>query len=126
MFFVEVNQSEEVRRNILESLKDIVENLQRFEKFKSIREEKFKSIVKLRADIKELSRLDSSLKAVLPTTKLRINLERKSVNKKSRRAPMRTKKEVSEIETESPKPETELEKLGAELNAIESRLSSLK
>ena len=37
IFFVEVHEPYEVKRIILESLKDIVESLQRFEKFKEIR-----------------------------------------------------------------------------------------
>jgi len=36
IFFVEVGNPEEVKRNILESLKEIVESLQRFEKFKGL------------------------------------------------------------------------------------------
>jgi len=44
ILFVEVHQSDEVRRNILESLKDLVENLQRFEKFKEQRKEKIEKI----------------------------------------------------------------------------------
>ena len=40
LFFVEVKEPTEVRRNILEVLKEIVEVLKRFENFKHLRQEK--------------------------------------------------------------------------------------
>jgi len=44
IFFVEVHEPSDVKRIILESLKDIVESLQRFEKFKDTRKDKIDNI----------------------------------------------------------------------------------
>ena len=140
IFFARVKEPSEIRRSLLESLKDIVENLHRFEKFKSIRQEKLRSIEKLRADVKELVKLSSSLKMAFPETKLRIAIEEKKVEEKKKqpkhhvhhkkakkkRIKKRAEAEVREMKVERPKPVSELEKLESELNAIEGRLSGLK
>ena len=139
IFFARVKEPSEIKRSLLESLKDIVENLHRFEKFKSIRQEKVRSIDKLRADIKELIKLNSSLKVAFPETKLRVAIEEKKVEEKKERpkhhvhhkkAKKKFLKKKAEREIgermERSRPATELEKLESELNAIESRLSSLK
>ena len=135
IFFARVKEPSEIKRSLLESLKDIVENLHRFEKFKSIRQEKVRSIDKLRADIKELIKLNSSLKVAFPETKLRVAIEEKKKqpthhihHKKTKKKHIKKKVEVEarEMKVERPKPVSELEKLESELNAIESRLSSLK
>ena len=132
VFFARVKEPSEIKRSLLESLKDIVENLHRFEKFKSVRHEKLRNIEKLRADVKELIKLSSSLKMAFPETKLRVALEEKRVKEKKRQHKSKKKiakrsvKKGSKEKTERPKPVSELEKLESELNAIESRLSSLK
>ena len=123
-FFVIAKDPSEIKRSLLESLKDIVESLQRFEKFKSVREEKLENVDKLRADIKELIKLNSSLKAAMPETKLRISLDKKK--SKAKKKIVRVEEKHEEIETEVSKPMTELEKLQSELSVIESRLGSLK
>ena len=123
-FFVIAKDPSEIKRSLLESLKDIVESLQRFEKFKSVREEKLENVDKLRTDIKELIKLNSSLKAAMPETKLRISLDKKK--SKDKKKIVRVEEKHEEIETEVSKPMTELEKLQSELSVIESRLGSLK
>ena len=60
MFFVEVRNPNEVRRNILESMKGIIESLQRFEKFKVMRKDKIDKINGLRKTVKELNKLTSN------------------------------------------------------------------
>ena len=136
VFFVKIKDPTEVRRSLLESLKDIVESLQGFEKFKAIREEKLGNIIKLRNDVKDLIKLSSSLKATLPETKLRIALEKaKKVKRRKHKAGEKTpnkpekkaaKTGAKETKAEKPRPMTDLEKLESELSAIESRLASLK
>ncbi|MBI2652247.1 hypothetical protein HYX00_02170, partial [Candidatus Woesearchaeota archaeon] len=53
LYFVHIKEPNEIRRNILETLKDIVEVLQRFEKFKHTRHEKLEKIQKLRGLLKD-------------------------------------------------------------------------
>ena len=122
ILFVEVHQSDEVRRNILESLKDIVENLQRFEKFKETRKEKIEHINKLGKIIKDINKIIPNLKNSLPETKLRaVSKSKASVRKK-----VIVKEKRSPEEVAKRKPVTELQKLESELGDIESKLQGLR
>jgi len=127
VFFVEVREPNEVRRYILESLKDIVESLQRFEKFKEIRKEKMHNINKLRGIVKGLNKHISSLKNSLPESKLRVIDIKPTLKEEHKpKAGKRKKQKKEEEEVEERKPTTELERLEAELGAIEDKLGSLR
>ena len=124
LFFVQVKEPNEVRRNILETLKDIVEVMHRFEKFRHIRHEKLQKIQHLRILIRQANKMLGVLKTKLPQTNLRATAVRQ--------APAQTKKGHHKKKAKAagqekmPKREmTEVEKLEAELNAIESKLKSL-
>ncbi|MBW2975916.1 hypothetical protein KY347_00560 [Candidatus Woesearchaeota archaeon] len=125
ILFVEVNNPQEVRRDVLEPLKDIVEGLERFEKFKEVRANKVKIINNLRKNIKGISKLVSNLKSSLPKTNI------KAVKAIEHRLPEKKKipvVEKKEIPQEEPKPQsvTELQKLEAELKEIENKLGALR
>jgi len=66
VFFVGIKDPIEVRRNLLESTRDIVQTLQRFERFKQVREEKQQEVVRLREQVREISKLVNKLKSLLP------------------------------------------------------------
>ena len=125
VFFVEVHDSPEVRRNLLESLKEIVENMQRFEKFKETRRDKIEHINKLSKIIKEINKLMPRLKNSLPEVKLRAS---KSDKPEQPKHIIKKKAEPSKehIAVEKEKPISELQKLESELSEIESKLSGLK
>jgi uncharacterized phage infection (PIP) family protein YhgE len=120
IFFVEVHESEEVRRNVLESLKDIVENLQRFEKFKEIKRKKVENINKLGKIMKDINKIIPKLKTSLPDTKIRSS-KRKDKEPEIKTVVKKTPKEIAKR-----KPVTELQKLESELGEIEDKLSSLR
>lgn len=127
IFFVEVSGPGEVRRNILESLKDIVETLQRFEKFKQARKEKLHSVSKLSSDLKGINRMLSNLKAAVPETKLR-EIKIKAVLKEEKKEKPKKRghgKKHKEAEPRQ-KPLTEVERLESELGAIEEKLRGLQ
>ena len=127
ILFVEVREPSEVRRNILESLKNIVETLQRFEKFKHIRKEKIRSINKLSNDLKGINRMLSDLKAAVPETKLR-EIKIKLVLKEEKKEKPRKKKhgKMHRETGEGQKPLTEVDRLESELGAIEEKLRGLQ
>ena len=126
LFFVEIREPNEIKRNILESMKDMVENLQRFEKFKDIRKEKIRTINKLGGDLKELNKLISNLKNSLPESKLRV-IKVNAVLRESHKVKPSKKKEYKKRKiTEEKKPVTELERLESELSVIEEKLGSLR
>ena len=123
IFYVEVREPNEVRRNILESLKDIVESLKRFEKFKEAGKEKIHNINKLRGDIKELNKLVTNLKNALPESKLR-DIKIKPVLSEGKKTKKRKHKKKEEVEEK--RPAKELERLESELGSIEEKLQSLQ
>ena len=133
LFFVRVKEPNEVRRNILETLKEIVETLQRFEKFKGIRQEKLGKINKLRGLLKDANKMFGNLKAKMPQTNLRAVVVKetsrrfeKSSAKTSRKKRKNAKQAGEKPEAKAPKKEmTEMEKLESELSAIEGKLKSL-
>ena len=120
LFFVEVKEPAEVRRNILEVLKEIIELLQKFEKFKHIRHEKLAKIQKLRSLVKDANKILGNLKAKLPQTNFRAYIPAEA---KKPKKPLPKKKEAKE-EKPQKREKTELERLEAELSAIESKLKS--
>ena len=125
LFFVQVNDPGEVRRNILETLRDIVEVLKRFEKFKHLRHEKLEKINKLRGLLKETNKIFGNLKAKLPQTNLRATVIRE-IPKQPKKTHHRKGKKMKVAEEKMPKKEmTETDKLEAELTAIENKLKSL-
>ena len=122
IFFVGIHESDEVRRNILESLKDIVENLQRFEKFKEARKVKIENINKLGSIINEINKLLPNLKNSLPETKIRAV----KVNRVKETVAVKTVKTKTPVEIVKRKPLNELQKLESELGEIEDKLKDLK
>ena len=120
IFFVEVHEPDEVRRNTLESLKVIVENLQRFEKFKGIRHDKIELVHRLDRTIKEINKLIPDLKKALPDAKIRAVAQHKHIGRKRASAKKDQEESVKEM------PMSELQKLESELSEIEGKLSSLR
>ncbi|MCK4589311.1 MAG: hypothetical protein KAT77_02630 [Nanoarchaeota archaeon] len=74
VFFVGVQDPLEVRRNILETSKEMVQFLQQHEKLKTLRNEKQEAIKRLREDVRQLKLYINKLRKALPKTKLRIHL----------------------------------------------------
>ncbi len=136
LFFVQVRDPNEVRRNALEILKNILETLQRFEKFKHIRQEKLESMQKLRNFVKDVNKMMSDLRSKLPQTNLRA-VDSRETPKKSKKVEIKKKKKTKAAEQRLPekkpaqeqkqpkKEMTDLEKLEAQLGAIEGKLKSL-
>ena len=120
-FFVQIKEPSEVKRNILETLKDILQLLQQFEKFKHLRHEKLEKIQKLRSLIRVTNKTLGILKSKLPQTSLK-TIAPKPVQKHERKPA--AKKEKTPKEDAQKKHKTELDKLEAELNVIESKLKN--
>lgn len=76
VFFVGVQDPLEVRRNILEASKEMVQFLQQHEKLKTLRNEKEEAIKHLKEDVRQLKLHVNKLRQVLPKTKLRIQLHK--------------------------------------------------
>ena len=126
LFFVEVRDPNNVKRNIFESLRDIVQSLQKFERFKQLRNQKVDSISKLRKDLKDVNKLVSDLKIKLPEARLR-EAKLKPVLREvpKRKEPTKKQYKREAVERED-KPTNELQKLESELSAIEEKLKGLQ
>jgi len=116
IFYVGLKDPTEVRRNLLESSKEIVVFLKTYENFKRIRILKVQEINKLKLLIQEASRLINKLRRDLPKTRLREKSEATVKKGGTRRVsiPPRTKTGMGEVE-----------KLESELAAIEEKLKLL-
>ena len=70
-FMVQVHDTKVLRKDILESLKDVIIFMQGYEKFRKIQEEKVLRINELKASVKELHNfIDNKFRRVLPKGKL--------------------------------------------------------
>lgn len=114
LLFVGISGGNELRRDVLECSKGILETLKEHEKFKSLREEKIKLVRKFKDDVKGISRLISSLRGYLPKVK-EVGIKKPVVKEERTKA----------VKVDVPKERNEIEKLEKELSEIESKLSSL-
>lgn len=138
VFFAGIQDPIEIRRSLLESSKEMLQMLQRHEKFKEVRNEKHENIVRLKADIKDMQKLFSKLNTSLPVTHLRVLLKQEkeklikaNIQKDKKKGKKSVKQKVEQIKDEvvqkpiSKRELSELEKLESELSAIENKLGSL-
>ena len=71
VFYIGVRDPVEVRRSLLESAREAIHFLKRYEKIKTIRAEKTQVILKLDTEVKELRNLIGKLRKVFPANKVR-------------------------------------------------------
>ena len=119
MFFVELEQPVDIRRDILETLKEIITTLKKFERFKEIRAERIKAINEYRYIMGEIYELNNQLRAKIP--KAKINLKKKTISKPVAVTVSHKKKTV----VKRSKRASELDKLENELASIEAKLGKL-
>lgn len=118
-FFVGLEGAKDIRRNVLESSREMVHIMQSYEKVKEIRAEKLRRIEQLKTVLEELKLLSSKLSRELPSVQTR-TIEVKEAKKKKETKRAKTKKEKKEEDRK------DLEKLETDLASIEARLSELK
>ncbi len=130
VYYVGIKDPIEIRRSLLESSKEIVQYLQRAERFKATRTEKAEQIARLKAIMHEITSLVRKVKTALPKTKIRARMhkhEEKVLKEELIEKEMEISKEKGKIITpeEKPKAMSEIEKLESELGEIESRLTKM-
>lgn len=114
-FYVGIEDPVEVRRNLLESSKEIIHDLQRYEKLKMIKGQKKEAMDKLKKKIAEINVLIAKLKSIVPESKI------EKIAPLQERVPQTTKK----VTKEQPRRKTEIEKLNDELRRVEEKLKKL-
>ncbi|MBT6040694.1 hypothetical protein HOH15_02070 [Candidatus Woesearchaeota archaeon] len=112
-YFIQVNQQDKFRIDLLTVQKQLLDCLKRCELFKQIRSEKIKEIENLRQKLKELTTLCDELKTQMPKAKI-------AKLKTQEKAYSREKKPQSFYDYSK-----ELEKLSGSIEEIESKLQEL-
>lgn len=138
-YMVQVNDTNMLRKDILESLREVIIFMQGYEKFRKVQEDKVNAITLLKSDVKEITNLiDNKLRKLLPKGKLA------ALEPEKKPAEQRSSRTVSEEHEESyepsitpvvqprpqlaPKPSpaaSELDALEAQLKDIENQLRSM-
>ena len=109
-FFVGIYSPSDVRRNLLECSREMIQILKSYENIKKIREAKLKRTQQLKTVIRELDLLFSKLKAELPKNQLRALAPEKIPVSKSR----------TDIE-----PVSSIEKLERQLKDVEREIARI-
>jgi len=113
-FYVGVKKPKDMRKNLLESSKRIIENLKDYEEIRLIREEKSKKTAEFMEKLDEIFEIFSSLKEILPIKK---ESDVKEGTKKTKKA--RDKEKNIDLKNE------EIVRLETDLAEIEARLNSM-
>ncbi len=130
-YMVQIPEPGLVRRDVLESLREVIIFMQSYEKFKRIQEEKKKYISELKLDLKELSSLlTGKLKFYFPIGKLtaigeKLEADEEEAEDKKYVSSHRREEKRSSVE----KPEikhSELDELESQLKDIESQLQGIQ
>lgn len=129
-YMVQINDPKNVRKNLLESLREIIIFMQSYEKFKKIQEEKVATFNALKADIKALGGLlENKLKKHFPKGKLHALPTQKEIPpEKEEREEKPVEEAVSPEPTskaERPLPSSELDELESQLKEIEGQLKGI-
>lgn len=142
VLYVGVREPTEIRRNLLESARETIHFLQRYEKLKAIRERKFQAILQLDNEMKELKSLVGKLKKSFPTAKPYMRLPKHKLacnvcNKefdstaglsKHMKVHQPKDEKVVEHEIKAPKKRvhSDIERLENELTEIEGKLGEME
>ena len=124
--YIGINDPLELRREILESSRSVLRLLQRYERFKAIRQDKEELFARLKSLTKEIHELDSRLKTLLPKRMLK-NLKIKSKEDSSAKEEAAGNRPAPASVRKKPvkKTASELERIESSLNEIEEKLRRL-
>ncbi len=124
-YFVRIDDPSDLRRQVLENSKLVIESLKRFERIKDIRAERFNEVVRLKQIFSELQELAARLRSSLPQPKMSPIIKRKFIAKKTVKMPAQTGEPPKAEPARAIPRSKDLDKLETELSDIESKLSRL-
>lgn len=139
-YMVQIAEPKMVRKDLLESLREVIIFMQGYEKFKKVQEDKVALFTTLKSDVKELNMLiEGQLKKYLPKGKLRVshavfqgkkeNVTENNVEilpaEKTQSKPQRTYQE-ERLPEQATVSRNELEELESQLQDIENQLRNIK
>jgi hypothetical protein len=110
-FYVGVSNPLDVRRNLLECSREMIQTLQSYEKIKKIRDMKIKRIHQLKTVIRELDLLFSKLKSTLPKTHLRAKVKEIRSSLKYKPSDIKDMNELEKLESQLKDVEQEIARI---------------
>lgn len=122
--YIGIKDPVEIRRTLLESSRFILKLLQRNERFKSLRDEKAELFSRLKKITKDLSDLETQLKAKLPKQALKRAIKPKLSTSTVKPSGKKIRSETTE-KVVVRKPASALDKLESSLAEIEDKLKDL-
>ena len=132
---VRVGEPKAIRKDILESLREVILVMQAYEQFRRIQDEKVKVFAQLKADVKELNNLiDTKLRYYLPKGKLDLALKRQKEAEmeeqkmRAKKAPAPRSFALPEAKSVAPPKNAgkgELDALESQLRDIEAQLQNI-
>ncbi|PIZ50691.1 hypothetical protein COY27_06275 [Candidatus Woesearchaeota archaeon CG_4_10_14_0_2_um_filter_33_13] len=126
-YMVQVNEPKNVRKNILESLREIIIFMQSYEKFRQIQEEKVTTFNTLKNDIKELTGLlENKLRRHFPKGKLSLSSPRREIPRLTVPIKETVEEPEEEIEVSRPEPIMTRKPVMSELDELESQLKDIE
>lgn len=125
-YMVQVTDPVALRRDVLESLREIILFIQGYERFRKLQEEKVATFSQLKTDVKELnSLLDYQLRKFFPKGKLQLAEKQEKQEAPARKERVHAPKPM-EAEPEEQPEIGELDELESQLRDIESQLQGMK
>lgn len=127
-FMVQLNEPRMLRKDLLESIREIIIFMQGYEKFRKIQEDKVTLFTQLKTDIRVLGSLvDDKLHKYLPKGKLKAVQADKIQSRPFERneEPLTVSKTNIVASTPSSSPHSELEELENQLKGIEGQLRNM-
>lgn len=120
-YMIQVPDPKMVRKDILESLREIIIFMQGYEKFKKIQEEKVLLFKKLQLEVKGINSLiDVKLRELLPKGNMH------AVRELPQLKPQIKVQKIDKVVPVMVKPKSELDELESQLKDIEGQLQDLK
>ncbi len=139
-FMVQINDPATMRKDVLESLKEVILFMQGYEQLRKVQEEKMALFMKLKGDVRDLNLLiETKLRRNFPRGKFKPT-PREEIHEESHEeetvasvstvsAPVAVAPRVVNAPAKKeavPEPPSELDELEAQLREIESQLNGLK
>jgi len=117
IYYVNIKSSHDLRRGILETSKQVIEALHKYEKFKKFRADRIRALEELILNFREINELAAQIKVDMP----KIKLPKASKAKKD----VPEEEIIPEHKKFAHESEDELKKLEDAISQIESRLGEI-
>ena len=124
-YMVQISDPKMLRKDVLETLREIIVFMQGYEKFKAVQQEKVLTFTELKNHINSLTDLNNKLKRYFPRGNLPAVAKKESIISEEEEEP--AKKEEKTIITEpKEKKKSELDELENQLRDIEKQLQKIE